>query len=79
MKIDDILEQLVFYIKQLEEESSLHWLPKQTDYLPLSVNEYHLISHIGKNPGINGVSLSALIKMTRGGTSKLITKLQKKN
>lgn len=60
---DKILNQIIKYNSNLKD---------------ISITEFHLISCIGNEEKVNGIKLSEKIGMTRGGISKVVSSLIKK-
>ncbi|WP_317368364.1 MarR family winged helix-turn-helix transcriptional regulator [uncultured Tyzzerella sp.] len=66
--------------KYLADEKTLNEVIKKNynlDYI--SITEFYIISYIGKEEKINGINLSKKVGMTRGGISKAISSLTKKD
>ncbi|WP_297130205.1 MarR family winged helix-turn-helix transcriptional regulator [Terrisporobacter sp.] len=53
-------------------------IKKNCDLKDISITELHVISCIGNEEEINGIKISEKIGMTRGGVSKVISSLIKK-
>ncbi len=65
--------------KYLADEKTLNEIIKKNydlDYI--SITEFYIISYIGKEEKVNGIKLSEKVGMTRGGISKAISSLIKK-
>lgn len=60
---DKILNQIIKYNSNLKD---------------ISITEFHVISCIGNEEKVNGIKLSEKIGMTRGGISKVVSSLIKK-
>ena len=53
-------------------------IKKNCDLKDISITEFHVISCIGSEEEINGIKISEKIGMTRGGVSKVVSSLIKK-
>ena len=70
------LANLLGLMEDVEEKAVKEWLPQTVGQeIVLNVHECHTIDQIGQSPGINGVQLSQRLNITRGGMSKILTKL----
>ncbi len=70
------LANLLGLMEDVEEKAVKEWLPQTIGQeTVLNVHECHTIDQIGQSPGINGVQLSQRLNITRGGMSKILTKL----
>lgn len=81
-----IMEEMDVLISQLEERKNFinEYVLKQAleeiEALPeISITEFHVIACIGNNQNVNGMRLSQEMGMTRGGISKVMANLQKKD
>ncbi|MEF2824551.1 MAG: MarR family transcriptional regulator [Peptococcaceae bacterium] len=81
-----IMKELDVLISQLEERKNfineyvLKQALKEIEALPeISITEFHVIAYIGNHQNVNGMRLSQEMGMTRGGISKVMSSLQKKN
>ncbi|MFR4986540.1 MAG: MarR family winged helix-turn-helix transcriptional regulator [Lachnospirales bacterium] len=66
--------------KYLADEKTLNeMIKKNYDLGYISITEFYIISYIGKEEKVNGIKLSEKVGMTRGGISKAISSLIKKD
>lgn len=88
IKIESIITELEVLISQIEERKNFHneealkELLKENeiiDSLNVSISECHVIACIANNSQINGIEISKQLGMTRGGISKIATRLTNKN
>lgn len=86
-KIELIVSELEVLISQIEEKKYFHneqgvkQLLKENEVLnfsDISLSECHVIACIAKNSQINGIEIAKQLGMTRGGISKIATRLTKK-
>lgn len=65
--------------KNLVNEKILNQIiNKNCDLKDISITEFHVISCIGNEEKVNGIKISEKIGMTRGGVSKVVSSLIKK-
>ena len=73
------LASLLGLMDDIEEKAVNEWLPQTLGQQSVAnVHECHTVSQIGQAPGINGVQLAQKLNITRGGMSKILTKLVQK-
>lgn len=74
------LANLLGLMEDVEQKTIKEWLPQELkNDEPLNIHECHTIDNIGQTPGINGVQLAERLNMTRGGMSKILSKLQQRS
>lgn len=82
-----ILEQIQALVTQVEtdrHDQVIDDLTQQLAHLPipatptLSITECHVIHYIGSHPLTNAITLATNLNITRGGISKITSRLQKK-
>lgn len=87
-KIESIVSEFEVLISQIEEKKYFHneqgvkQLLKENEILnfsDVSLSECHVIDCIAKNSQINGIEIAKQLGMTRGGISKIATRLTNKN
>lgn len=65
--------------KNLLNDQMLNQIIKNNSNLKdISITEFHVISCIGNEEKVNGIKISEKMRMTRGGVSKVISNLTKK-
>jgi DNA-binding MarR family transcriptional regulator len=78
-KLSSSLSNLLITAKEMEEREVGKWLPKMVGFeIDICLNECHTIEQIGKILGPNCIQLAKKLQITRGGMSKILTKLSQK-
>lgn len=84
-KVNAIISEMDALIKKLENDKKIykeqicnHLVKINCGLMDVSVTECHLISCIGSEKEVNGIKLADKFGMTRGGISKIIASLIKK-
>jgi Transcriptional regulators len=78
-ELQSSLGKIAYLLHQTEEQAVKEWFPRYLDKkVALTVAECHSLDFIEKAPGINGTILAESLKITRGGMSKILAKLQAK-
>jgi DNA-binding MarR family transcriptional regulator len=87
IKIESIISEIEGLISQIGEKKYFHneqgvkQLLKENEILnfsDVSLSECHVIACIAKNSQINGIEIAKQLGMTRGGISKIATRLTNK-